>query len=101
MLVETNETHDDLKKHFRKFLLVKTEDGKELYFRFYDPRVLRIFLPTCDVAQLKEFFGPVEKFICEDEDHAFALLFSFDGKQLITERVAVDKVFAATKEPVS
>ena len=47
---------DVLHKHFRKFILVKTEDGEELYFRFYDPRVLRVFLPTCDEDQLKEFF---------------------------------------------
>lgn len=54
--------------HFRKFLLVQTEDYKQLYFRFYDPRVLREFLPTCTMSQLKEFFGPVEKFVCESEE---------------------------------
>ncbi len=64
----------------------------------YDPLVLRLFLPTCDVAQLKEFFGPVQKFICGDEEPAFVLLFSFDGKRLVTERVAADTVFPAMKE---
>jgi hypothetical protein len=65
----------ELHKHFRKFLLVKTEDGEELYFRFYDPRVLRIFLPTCDEAQLREFFGPVRYFMMEDEDSSQAVVF--------------------------
>ncbi len=55
-------------RHLRKFLIVSTEDGRELYFRFYDPRVLRVFLPTCDREQLKEFFGPIEAFIAEDEN---------------------------------
>lgn len=55
-------------RHLRKFLIVSTEDGRELYFRFYDPRVLRVFLPTCDRDQLKEFFGPIEAFIAEDEN---------------------------------
>ena len=43
VLVFSNEDMKSLHKHFRKFLMVKTEDGEELYFRFYDPRVLRIF----------------------------------------------------------
>ncbi|MEO6253866.1 MAG: DUF4123 domain-containing protein [Ferruginibacter sp.] len=79
--------------HFRKFLLVKTEDGEQLYFRFYDPRVLRIFLPTCDEKQLKEFFGPVHHFICEDEDPEFALVFSFEKNVLKTERIPSTSLF--------
>jgi hypothetical protein len=87
MFVSTQVSLEELRKHFRKFLMVQTEDGTELYFRFYDPRVLRIFLPTCDVQQLHEFFGPVEYYGMEDEDPAHALLFSFDGKKLIMERI--------------
>lgn len=64
-----------LHRHFRKFLLIKTEEGEELYFRFYDPRVLRIFLPTCDEEQLREFFGPVNYFMMEDEDPSQAIVF--------------------------
>jgi hypothetical protein len=92
---------EEIHHHFRKFLMVKTEDEKQFYFRFYDPRVLRIFLPTCDIQQLKEFFGPVQKFICEDEDPLFALVFSFNGKALVTEKMSADKVFPATKAPTS
>ncbi|CAN5586382.1 hypothetical protein BH23BAC1_BH23BAC1_25340 [soil metagenome] len=66
---------DELHHHFRKFLLVKTEEGQELYFRFYDPRVLRVFLPTCDEEQLREFFGPVNYFMMEDEDPSQAIVF--------------------------
>ena len=32
-------------------------DDEALYFRFYDPRVLESFLPTCSEEQLDEFFG--------------------------------------------
>ncbi|MDZ4822271.1 MAG: DUF4123 domain-containing protein [Flavobacteriales bacterium] len=86
MFVETTVSLEDLRKHFRKFLLVKTEDGKELYFRFYDPRVLRIFLPTCDKAQVKEFFGPVKQFMLEDEDPAFALRYWLENFELKSAR---------------
>jgi hypothetical protein len=53
--------------HLKKFLLVKTEAGEKLYFRFYDPRVLPTFLETADEAQLATFFGLIHKFILENE----------------------------------
>jgi len=73
ILIKSSYPFDELHKHFRKFLIVGTEDNQQLYFRFYDPRVLRIFLPTCDTAQLREFFGPIEYFIMEDADKEFAI----------------------------
>ena len=72
----------ELYKHCRKFLLVRTEDNMELYFRFYDPRVLRIFLPTCSKEQLHDFFGPIQYFIVEDEDPEFAIKFWLENYQL-------------------
>jgi hypothetical protein len=59
----------EVRKHFRRFLLVKSEeDGRTLYFRFYDPRVLRIFLPSCTPAGAAEFFGPIREFFVEAVD---------------------------------
>jgi len=55
-----------LYKHLRNYLIVESEDGREMYFRYYDPRVLRVFLPTCDAEQLRAFFGPIEAFVAED-----------------------------------
>ena len=51
-----------MRTHFRRFLLVEAPDGDSWYFRFYDPRVLERFLPTCDAAQLTDFFGPVSAY---------------------------------------
>jgi hypothetical protein len=81
----------DLHRHFRKFLIVGTEDNQELYFRFYDPRVLRIFLPTCDQQQLREFFGPIEYFIMEDEDPAFAIRCWLENGHLRSIKVPRDE----------
>ena len=54
---------------------------ESLYFRFYDPRVMRNYLPTCTPQQLAEFFGPVDFYIAEGEEpgraHAWSLA---DGK---------------------
>jgi hypothetical protein len=79
-------------KHFRQFLMVKTEGGEEFYFRFYDPRVLRVFLPTCDRHQLSEFFGPVDYFICEDEDPSTGTVFSFDRNELVSIKISKDEI---------
>ena len=50
---------EELRRHFRQFLLVQDAGGEEMYFRFYDPRVLANFLPTCAREELRAMFGPV------------------------------------------
>lgn len=64
---------EDLRRHFRHFLLIQTEDGQDLYFRFYHPRVLRVFLPTCTPEETTQFFGPIASYLVESDD-AQALL---------------------------
>jgi len=65
VIVTSSAPLEDLYKHFRKFLLVEDEEGKRLYFRFYDPRVIGVFLKTCTPEETKEFFGPISRFIFE------------------------------------
>lgn len=64
----------------RQFLFVKDEDGKELYFRFYDPRILRLYLPTCTKTETAAFFGPVLRFLIESEDARSLLVFQQDER---------------------
>ena len=56
-----------LRRHFRTFLIVHTSEGKPLYFRYYDPRVLRVHLPTCNAEELGQMFGPVTDYVMEAE----------------------------------
>ncbi len=70
-----------LRRHFRRLLQVKDEDGKKLYFRFYDPRVLRVYLPTCSSSELKEVFGPVGRFVVEGAEGQ-ALAYERGGRPL-------------------
>jgi len=60
-------TLDALRRHFRTLLRVRDELGRNLVFRFYDPRVLRIYLPTCTAAETKTVYGPTTAFLVEDE----------------------------------
>ncbi|MCC6558886.1 MAG: DUF4123 domain-containing protein [Polyangiaceae bacterium] len=57
-----------LRRHFRRLLRVKDEAGRRLYFRYYDPRVLRVYLPTCTAEELREVFGPVGRLLAEGAD---------------------------------
>jgi len=51
-----------LYNHLRRILIVRNTEGDFVYFRFYDPRVLDLFLPTCDAGQLSELYGPISHF---------------------------------------
>jgi pSer/pThr/pTyr-binding forkhead associated (FHA) protein len=67
----------EVRRHFRKLLYVKEEDTrKEMFFRFYDPRVLRVFLPSCSARQTDEIYGEIEVFVMEGEEGE-ALRFPF------------------------
>lgn len=88
VLLGTRATLAMIQGHLRQFLIVQDEAGRSLYFRFYDPRVLRIFLPTCSRPQLKQLFGPIDRMIVEDEDPHRALVFHLDRGNLV--RTVVD-----------
>jgi hypothetical protein len=51
-----------LRAHFRKFLMVQSPEGEYWYFRFYDPRVLPVFLKSSNAEEAKELFGPIQAF---------------------------------------
>ena len=68
VFVEAAVPADRLRRHLRSFLRVKDEDGRTLFFRWYDPRVLRLYLPTTTAAETQRFAGPVRRFLCESED---------------------------------
>lgn len=47
---------DALRRHLRKFLMVELR-GERVYFRFYDPRVLAGFVPTCTAGERRELLA--------------------------------------------
>ena len=77
---------ETLRKHFRRFLRVTDESGRKLLFRYYDPRVLPIYLPTCANEELTHIFGPVERFVVETENGANAVEYRFSGVRLKANR---------------
>jgi hypothetical protein len=79
MLIEaaSDISMEQLRRHFRSLQRVSTEDGTPLVFRFYDPRVLRVYLPTCTISELAQFFGPVTKIIVEATEGAGAAMMEY------------------------
>ncbi len=60
---------EEVRKHLRHFLTVELEgENKKVLFRFYDPRVMRVFLPTCTPKEVLEFFGPITRYVVEGEE---------------------------------
>jgi hypothetical protein len=80
---------EDLLDHFRRFLVMSSPEQPPLYFRFYDPRVLRAFLPTCEPQELRAIFGPVASYLVESERSEMMLAFSPGADRLITAQVSL------------
>jgi hypothetical protein len=78
-----------MRKHFRTFLMVRDPEGKQLYFRYYDPRVLRLYLPTCDAEESKLVFGPVVAYFCESQDPDTLLRFVVAADEIVTESLPI------------
>ena len=79
----------DLRRHLRHFLMVKLEDGPQVYFRFYDPRVLRDYLPTATYPELLHFFGPVQEWLMEGAAPGTLLRSRCSTEGLSTEAIPV------------
>jgi hypothetical protein len=78
---------ETLRKHFRRFLRVTDESGRHLLFRYYDPRVLTIYLPTCNNEELTTIFGPLERFVAETEEEGVPVEYRFSGVRLKSARL--------------
>ncbi|HEX7315415.1 MAG TPA: DUF4123 domain-containing protein [Pyrinomonadaceae bacterium] len=88
---DLRETH----KHFRGFLTVYDPSGRPMLFRYYDPRVLRVYLPTCNAEELRAIFGPVACYLLEAEDPNTLLRFQLDGDSLRREALTLDEEAAS------
>ena len=69
-----------LRKHLRTLLRVQGPTGKFMLFRYYDPRVLRVYLPTCLPDELDRFCGPI-KTIWTEEGAGSPRMLQFEWKQ--------------------
>ncbi len=79
-----------MRRHLKKFLRVYDAEGKAMLFRYYDPRVLRLYLPTCNAAELETVFGPVTSYALEADDPNKLLRFRLNQRKLEQESVLLE-----------
>lgn len=89
VLLSSREPFAAIRRHLRRFLTVELEKSRQVYFRYYDPRVLRRFLPACTYEEWIEFFGPIESYFMEAEDAATVLRFRREADEPEAERVSL------------
>ncbi|HYO71213.1 MAG TPA: DUF4123 domain-containing protein [Archangium sp.] len=88
-----------VRRHLRHFLKVKDEQGRRLYFRYYDPRVMRAYLPTCNEDERQFIFGPLHAWIMESPEDATLLRYRLGpANELIEQRYAVSNPSAGADE---
>lgn len=61
-------------RHLKKFTVTVGPDGRTLFFRFYDPHVLRQYLPVFDERQTQLLFSGVGDLFLEDTSGRNALI---------------------------
>jgi hypothetical protein len=67
ILLLTDAPTDVLRAHLRQIFVVQDEEGEEFSFRYYDPRVLRVYLPTCTAEEARDFFGLIRRILVESD----------------------------------
>jgi pSer/pThr/pTyr-binding forkhead associated (FHA) protein len=66
--VTSREPFKEVRRHFRRFLMVELEEtGEPLYFRFYDPWVLKTFWPSATSQQAADLAKPLGAMFAEGE----------------------------------
>ena len=93
ILVESGQaSFDQLLRFLRSRLLVRRErDRKAVFFRFYDPCVLRELLPVLSPEDMSVFAGPIEAFHCQGERLGEVISFRVSGTTLNTDIQSVNK----------
>lgn len=82
-------SHAQQRLHLKKFLRVKTEQGETLAFRYYDPRVLNVYLPSCTPDETRTFLGPQTALIAESDDGAIARKYQLRENTLAIQQYAI------------
>lgn len=79
-----------LRRHFRKLNMVYGPDGNSMLFRYYDPRVMWMFLSICERSQqVKGVFGPVSSYVFEGNTENEGVTISVLDGGLIQQQFAL------------
>lgn len=66
--VQSNASLDDLSVSLQALTTAQTPDGKEVFFRFQDPRVIRPFLANASPDNIKTLFAKAARIVAPTSD---------------------------------
>jgi len=91
----------------KDIFFVRSEQGQKMLFRFYDPRVMRVFLPACTKQEsLADAFEHISHYVMEDETACALHRFTLEKKQGLLQLKSTftplfDKQNTSIMEPLS
>ena len=100
VFLRSSTTMQKVRRHLRTLLLVNDWKGRRLLFRYYDPRILRVYLPTCVAEELTTVYGPITHFWTEDDTAARLLQFKLSRGRLERSDVPVTVGGGNGRQPV-
>ena len=86
LLVSSRSPLMAVRRRLRHFTQARLPDGSgPVLFRFWDPRVFRVYFPQVDGPGLADWFKDISHFTVESEDGARSLRYSLGGGRLVLE----------------
>jgi len=74
-----------VRRHFRRFLQAMLPDGMIAQFRFYDPRVWRVYIQTCEQDDLTRWFTGIREFRAPSETGEGYIRYTLENRALVIE----------------
>jgi len=95
IFLRSTSSMETLRRHLKGMLIVKDPKGRRMLFRYYDPRVLRVYLPTCWPNELETVFGPIKAYLVEGAERGTVIGYGFDGVRLLEKLVRLEAAHEA------
>lgn len=87
ILIVSAENLGYVRRRLRHFTQAKLPSGEgPVLFRFWDPRVFRIYMPLVEPDQLAPWFHGIERYIVESEDGTGSLRYSLSSGKLSVQQ---------------
>jgi len=96
--VLTDDPFPALRLHLRKFLMVQLADGRQVYFRFYDPRVIRVFLELCTPEQGHAFFRPLAGLVAPSERPGSVQTWHMQAGRLLSSELSIADITGSSRD---
>lgn len=83
ILLMSREPLSFVRRRLRHFTQARLPDGQgPVLFRFWDPRVFRVYMPLVEQDALPPWFEGIERYVCESEDGRAAQSYALEGGAL-------------------